>query len=546
MPPPAPTTPEPPQKTSFATPMSYKRVDIFLLLTTLLTTVATATTSLTPAQGRGTLLQVQVIARHGARTALTKTATSLLEGGAALTPIGEKQLYDLGVWLRERYKHPLHLDLYESGKIHLQSSDFDRTVVSASSMALGLFPKLSRSHANTTVLLPPDITPANVPVHTKDRLNDVDIRGYTLCPLIKTRLDALYDDATFLNIESANEPLLMFLGKHKAFEYYTKDGKVELKELWNVYDSINVAKTECDCLHCNTAPTCLALPDSSIKDYLTDTQWQHTIQTAHAVEHLKFGKETTESLIGANILKTVLTRMGSTPNQPDDERRRLAHSTDPGTTTTVNPKTLEHFIYFSSHYPTILGVFSTLNLIELNPNTPVSDGGIPDYASALLFELWRSSNDEYEVVAVFKDGDTLTSLVLPCQTVNNEPCTLVQFAASIAAITSKDSVNSDSQWCTKCQNNVSDICMKETLIKYQINGGWSNFSIVVAAFVSMVLSIGGTVCCCLLFQKHNKATNASNPRVEMSMGTRHGSKRADIGMERLKEEEEDEVFDDRI
>jgi ribosomal protein L20A (L18A) len=49
-----------------------------------------------------------------------------------------------------------------------------------------------------------------------------------------------------------------------------------------------------------------------------------------------------------------------------------------------------------------------------------------------------------------------------------------------------------------------------------------------------------------LFQKHNKATNASNPRVEMSMGTRHGSKRADIGMERLKEEEEDEVFDDRI
>ena len=81
---------------------------LFLLLTTLLTTEATQTTSLTPAQGRGTLLQVQVIARHGARTALTKTATSLLEGGAALTPIGEKQLYDLGVWLRERYKKAEH------------------------------------------------------------------------------------------------------------------------------------------------------------------------------------------------------------------------------------------------------------------------------------------------------------------------------------------------------------------------------------------------------------------------------------------------------
>ena len=68
------------------------------MLTTLLLLLSIGiTTSIQPASGSDTLIQVQVISRHGARTALTKTASALLEGGAVLTPIGEKQLYDLGV-----------------------------------------------------------------------------------------------------------------------------------------------------------------------------------------------------------------------------------------------------------------------------------------------------------------------------------------------------------------------------------------------------------------------------------------------------------------
>eukprot|EP00954_Amorphochlora_amoebiformis_P023464 1360235-Amorphochlora_amoeboformis.AAC.1 len=49
------------------------------------------------------LLQVQVVTRHGARTPLTKEASSLREGGSSLTPLGELQQYQLGEWLRSRY-----------------------------------------------------------------------------------------------------------------------------------------------------------------------------------------------------------------------------------------------------------------------------------------------------------------------------------------------------------------------------------------------------------------------------------------------------------
>jgi hypothetical protein len=508
--------------------------------------------ALTPAVGRGTLIQAQVIARHGARTPLTKTAAALLEGGAVLTPIGEKQQYDLGVWLREKYTASLNLTTYDSSKVHIQSSDFDRTVVSASSMALGLFPKSSRSHPDATVLLPNDVTPANVPVHTKDRFNDVDIRGYTLCPLIKERLHSLYDAAQFEELTLANIDLLTFLGKNKAFtNYRVEDGneQIKLEELWNVYDAINVAMTECgnkvDVFE--SSPSCTALPDPTIKDYLSDVQWKRTKELAHQVELIKFGKVTTGSLIGANLLRTIVTRMGHVPSTTDDERRRqLAAAPAAAAAAPVDSDTLEKFIFFSGHYPTLLGLYSTLNIIELNPNTPVANEAIPEYASALIFELWYTDKSIYEVVAKFKHQSSMTSLILPCQTSEN-PCSLIEFFNSIDTITKKDDADTIENWCSTCKNNFSDVCTKAAIKNFAKVGGWSDLFMMLAMLMGMIMSMAVSLLCFMC--KPNLAASLSkNPRRELSMGTRHGSRKA-ADMEILENEEDDEdmeELDDRI
>ena len=65
-------------------------VVVFLVVFFLLVAFPLAkSTVVTPAVGRGTLVQVQVVVRHGARTPLTKQAKALLEGGSTLTAIGE-------------------------------------------------------------------------------------------------------------------------------------------------------------------------------------------------------------------------------------------------------------------------------------------------------------------------------------------------------------------------------------------------------------------------------------------------------------------------
>ena len=85
------------------------------------------------------LIQVQVITRHGSRTALQKTGSTLVETTAPiLTPLGELQLYELGTWLRQRYAVdvPLLGD-YVANDVRFESSDLERTISSANSLTLG-------------------------------------------------------------------------------------------------------------------------------------------------------------------------------------------------------------------------------------------------------------------------------------------------------------------------------------------------------------------------------------------------------------------------
>jgi hypothetical protein len=92
------------------------------------------------------LKQLHVITRHGSRPALNKDGHSLLEeGGETITPIGQKQLYDLGQWLRSTYNEDENfLEVYDPSKDRFESSNLDRTLTSANALSMGLFPLAAR------------------------------------------------------------------------------------------------------------------------------------------------------------------------------------------------------------------------------------------------------------------------------------------------------------------------------------------------------------------------------------------------------------------
>lgn len=84
--------------------------------------------------------------RHGDRTPvskLKKTNYVWKEGLGQLTPIGMQQEYELGQLLRKRYVDQTHLlpEKYETGTMYVRSTDYDRTLMSAECLLLGLYPK---------------------------------------------------------------------------------------------------------------------------------------------------------------------------------------------------------------------------------------------------------------------------------------------------------------------------------------------------------------------------------------------------------------------
>ena len=366
-----------------------------------------------------TLRQVHVITRHGARMPLSKHPDSLLEAsGAILTPLGQKQHYDLGIWLRNRYGGLI--DNYDDSTVRLTSSQQERTIVSANSLALGLFPPNTRLSSADMNSLPVD--PANIPIYTKESENDVTIRAYKNCPTFKHNLSQLYKSKEWEDLESAESDLLYTLGGLFPDEAH-KNGKVPLKSIYNVYDAIHVAKTECEVNESSSA--CVGLPDPTIRNALSFEQFQELERLVSMTESLRYGPGTAQDLTGSNLLWMILDHMKN-----DDGK----------------------FFLHSGHYPTIYGFFAALG--EVLPTDTM-----PEYASAILVELYHDDNDSPSVKVFFKDGgsDTAQQVQLRSCGMDKDTCsfdTLFDWAK-------KNTVRSQGQWCHVCNNKVSDVCLRE-------------------------------------------------------------------------------------
>ncbi|EKX53585.1 hypothetical protein GUITHDRAFT_132691 [Guillardia theta CCMP2712] len=397
------------------------------------------------------LVQIQVITRHGARTALPKTK-KLLEGGSALTPLGEKQHYDLGLWLRKRYisskDDPLRLSKFDYTKVYLMSSEFDRTMVSATSLLTGLFPEDSRNNDVMGYSLLPAGTPrANIPLHVKENGRDITIRAYDKCPSFVQDLQRFYETPEFRTRQQEHKDsgLLYKVAKSATLQKYAEadeDGRhfIPLTEIWNAFDEINVAKTECSDDAAGSG-TCKALTEPSLQNLLSESEWLELKKLAFWVEAKKYGRENAGSRLG-NIMLDILRRMG--PVLKDGE-----------IVTTKTPEELDSFVLYSAHYATILGALAALDVSAFNGD--FLKDRIPEYAAALIFELYFDSETKsYSVQVLFKDGgkESAEYLALQEDCGKTGPCPLQVLVKRLQQMGYDD----DLGWCRVCSNSDSETC----------------------------------------------------------------------------------------
>lgn len=109
------------------------------------------------------VLSVDLV-RHGDRTPTHQIPRSHLnwkEGLGALTANGMAQEKRLGEYLREKYINQYHLlnATYDPNTIYVRSTDTERTIKSANSLLLGLYPLDTRSSKNQEIFI--NVVPRN-------------------------------------------------------------------------------------------------------------------------------------------------------------------------------------------------------------------------------------------------------------------------------------------------------------------------------------------------------------------------------------------------
>ncbi|KAJ7404550.1 Prostatic acid phosphatase [Willisornis vidua] len=116
---------------------------------------------------------VVVVFRHGDRTPIVNFPTDLHkesewpQGFGQLTKTGMQQLFELGQYMRKRYSNFLN-STYNRQEFYIQSTDYDRTIMSAQSYLSGLFPPTSSQIWNPELLWQP------IPVHIFQKSTEQD------------------------------------------------------------------------------------------------------------------------------------------------------------------------------------------------------------------------------------------------------------------------------------------------------------------------------------------------------------------------------------
>ncbi|XP_014662358.1 PREDICTED: prostatic acid phosphatase-like [Priapulus caudatus] len=389
---------------------------------------------------------VQLLYRHGDRSPVYRvpiktdvhTEADWPQGWGQLTTEGMIQHYKLGRWLRRRYDGFLSSS-YVRKEIHVRSTDYDRTLMSAQCNLAGLYEPTGAQRWD------PDIRWQPIPVHTESE--DYLLMHNAPCP----RYDALayksFHTPEFLKIVKENQDFLDQLSQWAG----------------GAHADISAAKSIYDTLFCERAH------NMSSPAWLTDDVYDRLHALQNAALMVKFGYKEMLRLLSGTLLGEFIAHMKAKAGAADAPK--FADGID------------EKLFVYSAHDSTVapfLGVMGVFN------------GENPPYTATAIVELHEFAEGEFSVKVLYRNATTttqtrdddddlhdLTALLPGCA----DPCPLARFAEIFV-----DMVPVDVR--KECGGDETPIATRDD--------GWNTLSVAIISAVMFVLgAIVIGICTCL-------------------------------------------------
>ncbi|KAG0699474.1 histidine phosphatase superfamily [Suillus ampliporus] len=321
------------------------------------------------------VLGVLVIARNGDRTEYYQDPKTYEGSYTESTALGAAESHQLGTFLRSVYmssSSPSYIadmktDLVDTHEVHVHAkAGGEGPVIFDSAIALlqGLFPPNPANKivlANETTVIAPLGGYQYVPIETVEPGNDRSLEPWTDCPAFEQHISNVYASPEFKATAKAAGP---FFG---AVRDYVFGRPAVLENAWNIFDYVATELSH-NKTYAHRLPPTLVEQARGFADY-----HENAIFSDKDVGGIG-------NLAGRTILHTVLSSL-----------QRIAFNGDP-----------LQFLLIETSYQPFISLFHMLEMTKENPEL----AAIPDYASALAFELRRgpAPEDRDFIRMKFKNG----------------------------------------------------------------------------------------------------------------------------------------------
>ncbi|KTD31025.1 major acid phosphatase Map (histidine-acid phosphatase) [Legionella moravica] len=327
-----------------------------------------------------TLIFAIDIIRHGDRTPITLLPTvphQWPEGPGQLTAKGMQQEYNLGVAFRKKYIEQTHLlpEHYEYGTLYVRSTDYERTLMSAQSLLLGLYPQGTgpKTTESSSPALPNGFQP--IPIFSApSKYDEIILQRLSREEHEKLMQQYVYSNK---NWQQKNEALK---NKYPLWSQLTGYTIKSLNDLQPLGDTLYIHQI-------HNAPMPAGLSAEDLETIISASNWAFMAQ-----ERPKEVAKAYSTKIMTNIAKFLET--GS------KQSSKLK------------------YVLLSAHDTTVAGALSFLGAPLDNP---------PPYASNLNFSLYESGSNYYTVQVTYNNepvtipacGGTVCELQQFIQLINN-------------------------------------------------------------------------------------------------------------------------------
>lgn len=303
------------------------------------------------------LVYATVLFRHGDRSPVKAfpsdphQESAWPQGFGQLSQEGMRQHYELGQFLRARYKSFLN-ESYNRHEILVRSTDVDRTLMSAEANLAGLYPPEGQQ------MFRPGLKWQPIPVHTVPQ-SEEKLLSFPLedCPRYKQLMNETEHTAEFLNVTADNRDLIELVKNKTGLK------KADVETVWSVYDTLF-----CESRHNMSAPDWVTPVVMERLRFLKDFGFQ-----------LIFGvhKQREKSRLQGGLLLGEIVKNLTKMAVPDPRREFK-------------------LMMLSAHDTTVTALQASLS---------VFNGKQPPYASCHFIELYKEENGSTSV-SMFYRNDT--------------------------------------------------------------------------------------------------------------------------------------------